>query len=222
MSPEYKNGNVVARCPDCDGAITTFEYKGSSTGEFGTVIIDKQHKFENKPFQRTLFKLYRCAGCGRGGMAKIHDNGSVFVGLMESFFPVSVESARLPTGIPDGIVKEYREAELCAAQSAWRASSGLLRSTLEKTLKENGYTKGSLASKIDDACSDGIITDARKKKAHDDIRVLGNDVLHDDWREVTQEEVDAAHHYIQRILEDFYDDRVSVVKILTAKGRTKA
>jgi hypothetical protein len=55
----------------------------------------------------------------------------------------------------------------------------LLSSTLEKTLKENGYSSGSLASKIDAACADGVITESRKKKAHEEVRVLGNDVLHD-------------------------------------------
>jgi hypothetical protein len=70
--------------------------------------------------------------------------------------------------------------------------------------------KGSLEGKIDEAASDGVITEARRKRAHDDIRVLGNDVLHDEWREVKEEEVSGAHQYIQRILEDFYDDRASV------------
>jgi hypothetical protein len=48
---------------------------------------------------------------------------------------------------------------------------------------------------------------------------LGNDVPHDDWREITKDEFDDAHHYSQRILEDLYDDRVTVEKILKAKGR---
>ncbi len=117
---------------------------------------------------------------------------------------------------------EFREAELCAASGAWRGASALLRSTLEKVLKANGYVKGSLESKIDEAAADGVITDARRKRAHDDIRVLGNDVLHDEWRQVKEEEVTAAHQYAQRILEDFYDDRASVEAILVAKKRIQA
>ena len=76
-----------------------------------------------------------------------------------------------------------------------------------------------LQKRIDAAAADGIITDVRRKKAHDDIRSLGNDVLHEDWREVTPEEFDTAHHYTQRILEDFYDDRPTVESTLTAKKR---
>ena len=52
--------------------------------------------------------------------------------------------ANLPSGVPEGVHKEYREAELCASVEAWRAASALLRSTLEKTLKGSGYTTGSL------------------------------------------------------------------------------
>jgi hypothetical protein len=90
---------------------------------------------------------------------------------------------------------------------------------LEKTLIENGYTKGSLASRIDDAAADGIITAARQKRAHDDIRVLGNDILHDEWREVVEGEYKAAHLYTQRILEDLYDQRDEVEQVLSSTGR---
>lgn len=161
----------------------------------------------------------RCAGCGRGGLAKICDNGKPHNGKLEWFFPVSIERARLPSGVPSGVEAEFREAESCASISAWRAASGLFRSTLEKLLRANGYTKGSLASRIDEASADGVITEARRKRAHDDIRVLGNDVLHDEWRVVTPEEASLAHHYVQRIAEDFYDDRSSVETVLKSKGR---
>lgn len=139
--------------------------------------------------------------------------------ILADFFPFSIEALAVPTQVPAGILTEFREAERCASFSAWRAASALLRSTLEKALKANGYIKGTLEKKIDEAASDGVLTSARKQRAHEDIRVLGNEVVHDDWREVTAEEVDLAHHYAQRILEDFYDDRSAVEKILIAKKR---
>ena len=142
-----------------------------------------------------------------------------------SLYPVAAHALPLPSLVPDDIQKEFREAEICAATGAYRAGSALLRSTLEKALKANGYTKGSdrtltdLQKRMDAAASDGIITEARQKRAHDEVRSLGNDVLHDDWREVREDEFDTAHHYTQRILEDFYDDRPTVEGILTAKKR---
>ena len=216
MKAELVSGNVRAHCPDCDGAVTTFELKAGG-GEFGTVIVNKDHVFEGKKFTRTLYKLLRCAGCGRGGVAKLHDTGHSLV--LDEFVPFSIDSAKIPKSVPEKITADFREAELCSSFGALRAASALIRSALEKTLKENGYTKGNLKEKINLAADDGVITEVRKKRAHDDIRVLGNDVLHDEWRKVTQEEVDLAHHYTQRILEDFYDDRNSVERILKKKKR---
>jgi len=80
---------------------------------------------------------------------------------------------------------------------------------LEKTLKTNGYVKGNdpalkdLQERIDAAAADGAITDARRKRAHDEIRSLGNDVLHDDWRVVDDSEVEESHRYMQRSLKTF-------------------
>jgi hypothetical protein len=106
-----------------------------------------------------------------------------------------------------------------------RAASALFRSVLEKTLKANGYTKGNdpalrdLQRRIDAAAADGVITAARQRRAHNEIRSLGNDVLHDDWREVEAGEVEDAHRYMQCILEDLYDDRSAVEAVLIAKER---
>ena len=98
----------------------------------------------------------------------------------------------------------------------------MFRSVLDKTLRTNGYKTNrgtTLAQQIDMASTDGVITSARKSRAHEDIRVLGNDVLHDDWQEIAREDVLLARHYAQRILEDFYDDRASVLPLLKSAGR---
>lgn len=221
MKPQYRDGNVRAHCPDCDGAVTTFEFRDAQR-EFGTVVVNERHQYKGQTYLRALYVLVRCAGCGRGGLAKIHDIGTVRQGVLEAFYPISIESAAIPSNVPAGIAAEFRESELCAAFGAWRAASALLRSTLEKTLKSNGYLTGSLQNKIDQAATDGVITDARRRRAHEDIRVLGNDVLHDDWRAVEEGEVIAAHQYTQRILEDLYDDRVTVENILIARNRIQA
>jgi Domain of unknown function (DUF4145) len=144
---------------------------------------------------------------------------------LESFYPSATTPAKLPVGVPNELVAETREAELCASVGAWRTAAALLRSTLEKTLKANGYRKTTdpklrdLYQLIEAAAADGILTETRRKKAQEDVRALGNDILHDEWREVAQEEFEVAHHYVQRILEDFYDDRPTVEATLKAKGR---
>jgi FtsH Extracellular/Domain of unknown function (DUF4145) len=137
------------------------------------------------------------------------------------FYPRTIDTLPTPKDVPADLQSEFKQAELCASARAWRAGSAFLRSTLEKALRASGYEKGALAERIEQAASDGVITAARSRRAHDDIRVLGNDVLHDESREVTEDEFDHAHRYTQRILEDFYDDRSSVEAILISKGRLK-
>ena len=218
MKPVYVNGNMRAACPDCDGAMTTFESQHQGH-PFGAVSRQWNHQFEGRNYNQATYILMRCAGCGRGGLATIHRDPHGASAYDESFYPLSIERAPLPAGTPAGVTAEYREAEVCASAGAWRAASALLRSSLEKTLSANGYTGGSLAARIDTAAGDGVITAARRQRAHDDVRVLGNDVLHDAWRAVTEEEYSAAHHYVQRIVEDFYDHRAEVEAALKAAGR---
>jgi hypothetical protein len=97
----------------------------------------------------------------------------------------------------------------------------MFRSVLDKAMRANGYkSEGSLKDQIDAASDDGIITESRKIRAHSEIRVLGNDVLHDEWHAIPREDVEASRHYCQRILEDFYDDRPSVLKLIGKANRT--
>ena len=218
MEPRFVAGDVRAACPDCNGAITTFEMR-SGGKEFGSIVVNRTHQYMDKSFTRLIYLFLRCASCGRAGLALVHAANEVRNGLMESFHPNATDMAPLPSATPDVITHEYREAELCASVEAYRGAAALLRSTLEKTLVANGYTKGSLHKKIDDAANDGLITSPRRRRAHDDVRVLGNDILHDQWQLVARETFEASHHYVQRIIEDFYDQRQEVVKLLVDAGR---
>jgi hypothetical protein len=226
----WQENNVLARCPDC-GAITSFDDKGFSSTKMGISIVHRVTTFEGRSYSRILWHALRCNVCSRGAIAKILDSGNSQGAVLEDFIPHAVESASLPVSAPEDIVKEFREAELDATHGAYRSGSALLRSVLEKTLKKNGYDEieyldngvkkksRSLLHRIDAASDDGVITETRKKRAHENIRVLGNDVLHDEWREVRQDEFEEAWKYSQRILEDFYDDRPTVEERLKGKGR---
>lgn len=241
MKPQYdgRQNIVLAHCPDCD-ADTSFDQKGFSNTSLGTTIVDQRHVYNGGNYSRILWHALRCSVCSRGAVAKIHDNGNSQGAVLEDFIPRAIEKAALPARVPDDIVKEFREAELDAAHSAYRSASAMLRSTLEKTLIKNGYEEveirdklgqvvtdsqgnpkksNKLIARIDAAAWDKVITETRQKRAHENIRVLGNDVLHEDWREVKEEEFNEAHKYAQRILEDFYDDRATVVAQLKAQGR---
>ena len=228
----WQENAILAPCPDC-GAITSFDTRGHSNTSLGAVIINYgYHTYENRQFSRILWQFFRCNVCSRGGVAKLHDGGGSQTALLESFHPVAVEHLSLPPRVPDDVSKEFREAELVASLGAYRAASALLRSVLEKVLAKNGYVevdavgengKGfkskSLKHRINAAADDGVITESRRKRAQENIRVLGNDILHDEWRVVEESEYEDAHLYSQRILEDLYDDRDTVESVLNTKQR---
>ncbi|MCG7941447.1 MAG: DUF4145 domain-containing protein [Candidatus Thiodiazotropha lotti] len=220
-------GNVTASCPGCRGSTSTFEhiYQG---GELGVVKSKAP-----KPYSRmgeevdVHFRLFRCAGCGRGAIGCVlmrseRANYPNDISKLVWFEPESKERLPLPKDTPKGIVSEFREGELCMENNALRAAAGMFRSVLDKTMRANGYKtkRGTpLAAQIDDAANDGVITASRQRRAHDEVRVLGNDVLHDEWHEIPEEDVQAARYYTQRILEDFYDDRESVLNLLRESGK---
>lgn len=223
MAKINDEGNVTARCPGCDGSLSTFEWKHSSS-EFG--VVRKMHKHRHWGEVPVDYRLYRCAGCGRGGIGAIAYGGGSWPGSYRElywFHPESKERLPLPKNVPRGIAAEFREGERCYENNCIRAAAGMFRSVLDKTLRANGYKekKGTnLEQQIDSAADDGVITSSRKRRAHEEVRVLGNDVLHDEWHEIPEEDVAASRHYVQRVLEDFYDDRDSVLKILREAGRT--
>ena len=219
-----KQGSIVAHCPGCRGGRSTFEWQVDGR-EIGAI----SDPTDRSPWGITCkrdFRLFRCAGCGMGAYGVIlYKNYEAYPGSynkLVEFYPESKQRLDLPDLTPRGIANEFREAEKCFDNNCCRAAAGLFRSVLDKTMRANGYKttqEKNLYQKIEAAAEDGIITQARKRRAHDEIRVLGNDVLHDEWQEIAEEDVEACRHYCQRILEDFYDDRVSVLKLLEEAGR---
>jgi hypothetical protein len=223
VNARYENGVVTAHCSGC-AAIATFERHHAPGGDWYPRVI-KLGPFAHGAahYERAVYGLLRCANCGRGALAVFLDQGPPYEaeGVLVDFYPYSVQRAPLPKGTPGDIVAEVREAERCAGNEAWRGASAMLRSALEKTFKANGYTAGTLAQKIDEAAADGVITAARAQRAHEEVRVLGNDILHDEWRAVDEAEYQLSHHYTQRVVEDFYDHRGETEAVLKRKGRLK-
>jgi len=218
-----KTGNVTAVCNSgCGGARSMFEWMRQGN-EIGAVT-------DSRDGGQAHWRLFRCGGCGAGALGTFrlpagHAYNTAIASAqarLVDFSPEAPAAKVLPAGVPEGLVKEFREAERCLSGKCNRAAAGMARSVLDKTLRANGYKikKGTpLEQQIDAAAADGVITAARRQRAHDEIRVLGNDVLHDEWREIAVEDVDAALHYTQRVLEDFYDDRASVLKLIRATGK---
>lgn len=227
MAAINDQGNIQARCSGCNGALSSFIWRKDTANQYGVVSQPDSSRWPNG---RIDFRLYRCAGCGMGalGVVVYYTRGgtSQYPGTerrLHYFNPEAKERLSIPPSVPNGITTEFREGEKCLEAGCNRAAAGMFRSVLDKTLRANGYKEGrgtSLASQIDAAAKDGVITAARQKRAHEEIRVLGNDVLHDEWHTIDAADVELARHYAQRILEDFYDDRGSVLALLRSVGRT--
>jgi hypothetical protein len=209
--------DISALCPICEDT-TVFEITAHSERR-------GPHYIGSTAYTRQLYVFGVCKACQSGSLAIVSDRGSRDYAVITQFFPIEFDVVPIPSAVPPDVVAEFREAENCAMLGFNRAASALFRSALEKTLKANGYAKDrdtkltDLYKRIEAAAADGVITEARRKKAHEDVRALGNDVLHDEWRVVSNEEVEDAHKYTQRIIEDLYDDRPTVEGMLIAKGR---
>lgn len=221
-----ENGSIVAHCPGCMGGRSTFEWRvaGKEIGVITQAVDDRYWGRCNIDY-----RLFKCAGCGMGALGiVVYTRNNPYPGnptRLIGFYSETKQSVALPTETPEGIAAEFREAEKCLDNDCFRAAAGLFRSVLDKTMRANGYKtkkENDLYKQIEAAADEGVITQARKKRAHDEIRVLGNDVLHDEWHAIEEEDVQASRHYCQRILEDFYDDRESVLVLLRAANRTPA
>ena len=227
--PIMREQSVTAYCPTCE-ALSQF-FMGNAQREFGSLIRDAP---DRPPLRdsighaiprrnaREISILIQCGGCLRAGLVVVEAGNSVANGEVVAFFPTAIVSATVPSSCPEELANELREAEVCAAAGAYRAASAMLRSTLEKTLKKNGYASPGagrhLRDFIDAAAADGVIVETHRRRAHEN-RNLGNDVVHDAWRAVDEDEYNAAHRYVLWILTDFYDDRATVDALLKSKGR---
>jgi hypothetical protein len=230
MEPSWANGSATAQCPTCKG-VTLFHNKDRSH-EFGSVdraISDPEWLAAEEERSRIAPKhqrrgrevsyLVRCAGCGRAGLAVVYGGASPTEdGELHDFWPRAYSQVVIPTDVPPDIRKEFREAELCASVKAYRGGAALLRSTLERALKGSGYA-GVLDSMIEGAFNDGLISESRKEQAHHRLRVLRNDIVHDERVDVTPAEFEDARKYALWMLNDLYEDRTTVERQLKAKNR---
>lgn len=220
-----QTGSIVARCPGCSGGKSAFVWRNLKGEEFGAITsTSRDNRF--KGVCNVDFRLFRCTSCNEGAYGVIlYDKNHYYPGSENSlvnFYPESKQRLDIPPNTPPGIAEEFREAEKCFDDNYFRAAASLFRSVLDKTMKANGYKtcrRINLYQQIEAAAKDGIITQARKKRAHDDIRVLGNDVLHEEWKRIPEEDVRACRHYCQRILEDLYVDREVVLELLKEAKR---
>ena len=218
----FEDGYIWERCIECRSKSKfIFKSEGPTGLEF------RRHREERSP-SRTgnydqvhyRYSLVECLGCGRGALAVLRSTGGSSEWLSE-FHPVGIEELRLPSGVPEGVEREFAEAERCAKAGAYRGALALLRSALEKALLANGYGKddGKLYHRIEKAADDGIIHKPSRAVVQDKVREMANDVLHGEWKAYTVGDYETSRKYVQRVIEGLYEHRQEVLKLLTEVKR---
>jgi hypothetical protein len=220
MAEMNEQGNILACCPGCEGAKTAFVW--SDGGAPLSAPLRWREAYYYKEKLPTEFRLYKCSSCGFGALVRLQFRGGSTAMSAEFrkliyFTPEAKPRHKLPKDLPQGIVNEFREAELAFEQRCNRAAAALLRSALDKAMFASGLRKTdkeNLEAQINRAADFKVIHEARRLNAHKAVRTLGNDVLHQDWRAVEDEEIEDARHYVSRVLDDLYDERAAVLKML--------
>jgi len=217
--PELAGNDVNAYCPVCDARSNFVRENGAFSPEDSWELNAYYRRSRDGSL---TFLLLRCVTCSLGAFAAVYEPDRMRPPRPElvDFHPIAYERLSLPEGTPDDIVSEFRSAESCAGIREYRPAAAMLRSTIEKVLKKHGYGQQKLASKLKQLMEDRIITKPLAKQNQDIVRILGNDVLHGDWRDISSDEYEQAHKYTHRLIDAFYDDHESVIEELTALGRT--
>lgn len=217
-----KSKSFSTTCPSCQLATVSYEFVAEGK-EFGSVSRELDAAY-------LVGQLARCANCHTPGFALIKKwkYGLERAPELIDYRPRIPDALPLPKDTPKPILAEFREAEVCGSYGAHRGGVALVRSTLEKLLIINGYTDEALKAsqkpcnlfnRIELARNDGVLSAVHIDAAQNLVRTLGNDVLHEEWREVSNEEFLDVARYVQRIIEAFYDRRQIAEATLTLHER---
>ncbi|MBW0270447.1 hypothetical protein ATM97_05185 [Nocardia sp. MH4] len=124
--------------------------------------------------------------------------------------------------VPIQIGAAAGEATGCFSVEHYRAAVILARAVVEATAKDKGFTKGTLADKIDAMQAAGRIRPHTKDAAHE-IRYMGNDMAHGDFATtIEKDEADDVLNFMSEILEEIYQGPARVDRQRAARLAKKA
>jgi hypothetical protein len=105
MKPQLikTNNSVLAQCPHCHD-IRSFDPR------YTAAAIAGQFEYKDKTYKHLLNVFSQCARCSHGGVAIILYEEDPAIPVLESFFPLSIDSVPIPKAVPDDILKEFRES----------------------------------------------------------------------------------------------------------------
>lgn len=171
MAPTLHEQLDLSRCPHCSVDSPTLSKRGPA---FSTTDYKKQ--------RQRAWATYVCSRCGGVVTATADREGTSIAAMFPS----------LP-GVETSIPSPARDYLVQAIESR-HASAGAVMLTacaVDATLKEKGYSKGSLYARIDEAARDHLITKEMAKWAHA-VRLDANKPRHADAVEPLPDEADAS------------------------------
>lgn len=160
---------AIARCPHCNVDKPNL-----------TTVAQFQTNTYNNSYQR-YWRAYSCQRCG--GVTTAWSNNSS--GTIHQKFP---ESLKVDDSIPTR-AKAYLEQAI-DSKHAPAGSIMLSASSVDSMLKDKGYKKGSLYTRINKAIEDHLITKEMGEWAHE-VRLDANDQRHADEQAELPNEQDA-------------------------------
>jgi hypothetical protein len=217
--PKLAGNEVNAYCPVCD-ARSNFVREA---GGYSPPPSRELHEYYRRlGTGRMTFLLLRCVTCSLGAFAALYEPDSIrgySMPELACFHPYAFERLRLPEDTPDDIVSEFRSAENCAGIGEYRPAAAMLRSAIEKVLKKHGYDQWNLQGKLNQLKEDRIITGTLAKQNREIVKILADDVLHGEWRDISSDEYEKAYKYAHKLIDGFYDDHKNVLEELAELER---
>jgi hypothetical protein len=109
-------------------------------------------------------------------------------------------------GIPDSVLRFFREAVVCHSVKCYSAAAIMIRRTLEQICSDRGATGSNLFKRIEDLGSKIILPQELREALHE-LRLLGNDAAHieaETYTKISEEEILVAVEFTKEILKATY------------------
>lgn len=123
--------------------------------------------------------------------------------------------------VPNTIADAASEAYACYSIRSYRAAILLARSVVEAAAKDQGVTKGNLATKIYTLADKRLVSPLVAQQAHE-IRHIGNEMAHGDFiQNITEEECDDVLNFMSVLLDALFQQPAKLTRHQEQRQRRK-
>lgn len=187
MGPELLN---VSNCPHC----------GVASPYLPQVWQPKSPLVPTNGGRSIVWAVYACRSCGSLITAKAHPGYETFNAPIQKIFP---EVWQVPELVPEKVRGYLEQAH--RTLHAPDASVVMSASSIDAMLKDHGLTDGTLYRRIDQAVTDGLITQKMAEWAHR-VRLDSNNPRHADENvpNMSAEDARRAFDYANALTEYLY------------------